>query len=397
MTGPEDFIAQGIFDLVPHWYRAEHGPHQFKLEIGAGTFSFCAHQPLSADWQALRDEAGSRAKSFLSLAQTLKGLHLLEHMQDSFAVFWLARRFSWVDWKSLVQYLSAAARRSYENRPVSANFIISRKVQGRLSILDPCLNKFLDPLTSSPDLFLGLDGSLALVDLDQLSWANRKSAVTYKYHSEYLANFWTHLDEDEVAVHLSSQGDCWFLSRDGLLASRRRARWCLHDTKALRQAFVEIFQNEWIGTNLMAIAYSLSFERRGALLIFDPRQTVVEHLLNPESRFGGAADVARSLLEPAVSKIKLSDPLPIDRKLLLTGAAGMDGAVIFSADRILAVGAMVQPHSAAGKFVGARATAAFSAYLHGGIPIQVSSDGDLTLYFKSANGEKRCDAQMSFL
>ncbi len=396
-TGSEEFIAKGIFNLVPFWYQADCGPYEYHLEVGSRRFPFCTHYALSAEWQALLDEANSSAPSFLALAKTLKSLHLVEHMQDSFAVFWMKRRFPWVDWKSLIQYLSAAARRSYENRPVSANFIISRRAEGRLSILDPCLNKFLDPLTSSPDLFLGLDGSLALVDLDQLAWTNRKSEPTYKYHSEYLGNFWTHLDDDEISVHLSPQGDFYFMSRAGLLASRRKARWCLHDAKSLRAAFIEIFKDEWIGTNLMGIGYSLRFERRGAVLIFDPQQTVVEHLLNPESRFGGSSDIARSLIEPAVSKIRLTEPLSIDRKLLLTGTAGIDGAVIFSGDRILAVGAMIQPHPAAGRFVGARTTAAYSTYLYGGTPIQVSSDGDLTLYFRSEASHKVCDAQMSFL
>ncbi len=397
-TGSEEFIAQGIFGLVPFWYEADCGPYEYHLEVGLRRFPFCTHRALSQEWHALLDEANSSAHSFLRLAKTLKSLHLVEHMQDSFAVFWMNRKFPWVDWKSLIQYLSAAARRSYENRPVSANFIISRKAEGRLSILDPCLNKFLDPLTSSPDLFLGLDGSLALVDLDQLAWTDRKSEPTYKYHSEYLGNFWTHLDDDEVSVHLSPQGDFYFMSRAGLLASRRKARWCLHDAKSLREAFIEIFKDEWIGTNLMSIAYSLSWERRGAVLIFDPQQTVIENLLNPESRFGGASDIARSLIEPAVSKIRLTEPLTVDRRLLLTGTAGMDGAVIFSSDRILAVGAMIRPHPEAGRFVGARTTATFSAYLYGGTPVQVSSDGDLTLHFHSeANHDKVCDAQMSFL
>jgi hypothetical protein len=397
MTGSEAFVAKGIFDLVPHWYQADCGPHEHALQIGNAPFRFCTHRPMSTEWQALVTQASATADSYLKLAKTLKGLHLLEHMQDSFAVYWLSQRFPWVDWKSLIQYLSAAARRSYENRPVSANFIISKKVAGRLSILDPALNKFLDPLTSSTDLFLGLDGNLALVDLDQLAWANRKSEATYKYHSEYLGNFWTHLDADEVSVHLSPHGDFLFLTRDGLLASSRKARWCLHDTRTLREAFIEVFGNEWIGTNLMGVAYSLSFERRGALLIFDPEEKVAGHLLNPESRFDGQADIARSLIKPAFRKIKLSEPLSMDRKLLLTGAAGMDGAVVFSADKILAVGAMIRPHQDAGKFVGARTTAAFSAYRYGGTPLQVSSDGDLTLYFASRNGGKSCDAQMSFL
>ena len=45
----------------------------------------------------------------------------------------------------------------------------------------------------------------------------------------------------------------------------------------------------------------------------------------------------------------------------------------------------------------ARTTAARSSYLWGARPIKVSSDGDVTLYFKSRNGERESDAVMNFL
>ena len=63
--------------------------------------------------------------------------------------------------------------------------------------------------------------------------------------------------------------------------------------------------------------------------------------------------------------------------------ACVDGAVVFDDHRLLAIGALIRSHLSVGNQLGARTTAARSAYLWGPHPIKVSSDGDVTLYFKS--------------
>ena len=77
--------------------------------------------------------------------------------------------------------------------------------------------------------------------------------------------------------------------------------------------------------------------------------------------------------------------------------ACVDGAVVFDDHHLLAVGALIRSHPSVGNQLGARTTAARSAYLWGARPIKVSSDGDVTVYFKSRNGEQECDAVMNFL
>jgi DNA integrity scanning protein DisA with diadenylate cyclase activity len=77
--------------------------------------------------------------------------------------------------------------------------------------------------------------------------------------------------------------------------------------------------------------------------------------------------------------------------------ACIDGAVVFDDHNLLAVGALVRSHPSVGNQMGARRTAARSAYLWGARPIEVSSDGDVTVYFKSKNGDQECDAVMHFL
>ncbi len=85
------------------------------------------------------------------------------------------------------------------------------------------------------------------------------------------------------------------------------------------------------------------------------------------------------------------------RKRRLIEMAGVDGAVVFDDERLLAVGALIRSHLDVGNQLGARATAARSAYLWGGRPIKVSSDGDVTIHFKSRNHIDECEAVMNFL
>jgi len=84
---------------------------------------------------------------------------------------------------------------------------------------------------------------------------------------------------------------------------------------------------------------------------------------------------------------------------------GEEGAFQRAFDR-RAVGALGRKHDreiaqadrgvAAGQ-LGARSTAARSAYLRGAHPVKVSSDGDVAVYFTSRKGREECEAVMHFL
>ena len=79
------------------------------------------------------------------------------------------------------------------------------------------------------------------------------------------------------------------------------------------------------------------------------------------------------------------------------GALRHDDVAVFDDERLLAIGALIRSHLEVGNQLGARATAARSAFLWGSRPIKVSSDGDVTVYFKSRGGDQECAATMNFL
>jgi DNA integrity scanning protein DisA with diadenylate cyclase activity len=86
------------------------------------------------------------------------------------------------------------------------------------------------------------------------------------------------------------------------------------------------------------------------------------------------------------------------KKKMLLELASMDGAIIFDSANVLAVGAMIETHPFANDCAGARATAAKSAVHHGGTPIKISSDGEISLHFslETPQGVRSCH-QLNFM
>jgi hypothetical protein len=216
------------------------------------------------------------------------------------------------------------------------------------------------------------------------------------------------MGEGDLSAHLTAQGDIIVMNKAGLLAARRKRRWKLYEVGTFQDSFSYCLGNEFVGANLFEVVFDLSFRRQGALLIYDPEHLIRDRILNPESivfsgwkkegEFDCGDCSGQSLIGGSIEDIVIGRSLgSLKRKRRLIEMVCIDGAVVFDDDRLLAVGALIRTHPNAGNQLGARATAARSAYLWGAHPIKVSSDGDVTLYFKSSGTDGECDAVMQFL
>ena len=187
-----------------------------------------------------------------------------------------------------------------------------------------------------------------------------------------------------------------------------------------------------MGANLFEVVFDLSFRRQGSLLVYDPNHMVGEQILNTESILcadyrcqgepalhslsntvrraasNGTADtVARMAIRPETGQSMIVHSIAdlsvgrkagsLRRKRRLIEMSGVDGAVVFDDDRLLAVGALIRSHPEVGNHLGARAPRLDRPDPWGGRPIKVSSDGDVTIHFKSSSGKSSCDAVMNFL
>ncbi len=432
MTNPDVLLAmteaeigREIIRLVPHWYEAQYGPEQYTIPVGGHTARFCNHCRLTPNLRTFLSRICARTKA-LPLEHFVNMPGLIDVLLESFAIEWLRMHSPTTDWVRFIKYLESLARRTHENQPVTLNLII-RQGQGLGDLTRPRIQKFFDRLASSAFSYLAVDSDLRLIEYGEVEWSQVKAAHSYKFHPEFLHPIHSVMDETDLSAHLTTGGDLIIMSKAGLLATRRNRKWKIYDVRTFKNSLAYCLGSHYVGANLFEVVFDLSFRRQGSLLIYDPDHLVADHILNTESIIGGyhlrktqdstgvlrGTEVAGTTGGPEASYLpETGQSMIVDsiadtsigrragslrRKRRLIEMSGVDGAVVFDDDNLLAVGALIRSHPNVGNHLGARVTAARSAYLWGGRPIKVSSDGDVAIYFKSRNGDNECDAAMNFL
>jgi hypothetical protein len=429
MTNPDLLLAmteadigREIIRLVPHWYEAPYGPEQYVIPIGGHTARFCNHCRLTPNLRAFLSKISARTQA-LPLEQFVNLPSLIDVLLESFAIEWLRMHSPTTDWVRFIRYLETLARRTYENQPVALNLII-RRGTGLGDITRPHIQKFFDRLASSAFSFLAVDSDLRLIEYGEVEWTQIKPATSYKFHPEFLHPIHSVMDDSDLSAHLTTGGDLIIMSKAGLLATWRNRKWKIYDVRTFKNSLAYCLGGHYAGANLFEVVFDLSFRRQGSLLIYDPEYLVADHILNPESiisgpyrrkALGAAApagiaasaggtkiaarpETGQSMIVDSIADISIGRKAgSLRRKRRLVEMSGVDGAVVFDDDNLLAVGALIRSHPNVGNQLGARVTAARSAYLWGGRPIKVSSDGDVAIFFKSRNGDNECDAVMNFL
>ena len=399
-------IGREIIGLVPHWYQSECGPVEYSIPIGSHTARFYNHCRLTQRLGELLERITAKTRE-LPLAYFVRLPCLTDVLLESFAIEWLHIHSGTTDWATLIKYLETLARRTYEKMPVTLNMII-RNGEGTGDITQPHFQKFLDRLATSPLSYLVVDPELRLIEYGEVDWTHIKRVSSCKFYPDALHPIYSVMEEGDLSAHLTLQGDFIVMNKEGILAARRRRKWKLYDVETFKDSLSYCLGSRSVGANLFEVVFDLSLRRQGAILVYDPEHRVREHILNPESIiFSGwqgeglpwsGLDCGQALIAPSVQDIAIGRGVgTLRKKRRLIELACADGAVVFDDDRLLAVGALIRSHPNAGNQLGARTMAALSAYLWGGHPIKVSSDGDVSVYFRSTNGQKQCDAVIDFL
>lgn len=403
MTDAE--IAAEILRLVPSWYQAECGPHRYVLRIGDHEEPFYHHSTLSHSLETFLRRLHVAA-SDIDPQRLHVSPALLDILLERLAVEWLGIHSPTTDWTRIIDYLEQVSRRTHETEPVSLNLVV-RAGKGTGDVTQPSVQKFLDRLASSFFSFLAVDPSLHLIEYGAVEWSQIRDADSPMFYPEFLHPIYSILAPAEVCVHLTPQGDLILMNRNGLLAARRRRKWKFYDTPTFSDSLAYCLGSPAVVANLLEFIFDLSFRRRGALFIYDPRHRIRGHILNRESivfsgwRMDGsgeaAAESGQSVIAPSLRDLAMGKTVQaLRRKWRLLELAHVDGALVFDDDQLLAAGAIIESHPSAGDQLGARTTAARSAYLWGTYPVNVSSDGDVTVYFKSRGDGEECDAVIQF-
>jgi hypothetical protein len=401
-------IGREIIRLVPHWYEAECGPEKYSIPIESYTAHFYNHSTLSPNLSEWLARICSRTED-LPLDRFLEYAGAMDVLTESFATEWLRMQSGEPDWVRLIKYLESVSRRTSENLPVPLTLMV-RPGAGIGDITQAHLQKFFDRLASSPYSFtyLAVDADLRLMNYGSLEWSQVNNATSHRFYPEFLHPIHGVMDETDLVAHLTPHGDLVIMDKAGVLATKRKKKWKLYDTRCFKNSLAYCLGNRDVAANLIEVVFDLSFRRQGALLIYDPEHRILERILNPESimsplwqRNGNALQnraCGQVLIKSSIEDIAIGKKIgSIKRKRQLIELACIDGAIVFDDAHLLAVGALIRSHPDVGSHLGARITAARSAYLWGAHPIAVSSDGDVAVHFQSRSDDEQCDAVMNFL
>lgn len=394
-------LFDSVLDMVPQWYMAKHGPHEYTIRLGDEPHSFCCHRRLTPKLDTFHRIAQNHVRT----AATVVGAaspSFSDVFQEQLALRWLGLHSSEVDWDKVLRYVYLVSKRTYENNSVAVNVVISSG-DGSEDITVPRHQKVFDQLAASPYTFFRVDKRLQFLSYEEIKWSEIKDSTAYEYHPSFLHPFHCILRPKEFSVHLTSNGDVVIMDCYGMIAARRKGRWKVYDTSTFKNSIVDVINGYATGAKLFEVLFDLSFKRHGALLIYDPGFKLRQFIINQDCilEAGHPPDMSpQKVIAKSIKGICIggSTSEPIQSKRLLVEVASIDGAVVFDSDGLHAVGAIIKTHENAQALGGARTTAAKSAFEYGATPIKISSDGEITIYFRSQDSEgNSCLAVMEFL
>lgn len=393
----ELILLNAVIDTVSHWYKSELGENRYTLRCGDVTEQFCSQSELTPQLKDFRIYSINKLNQWKYEISQEPTPTTLSQIRQDLVLKWLKISNPDIDWTSLLTHIEKLKYRTYENLPVRRNIVITPG-DGNIHIDSDAIQKLIDPLTSTFFTYLRVDYNLNSLGFDQISWSEIDDSG-HKFYPEFLHPLISILREGEYSIHLTSTDDVIILDRSGLLASYRKGKWFIYDALSFKKTIDSIIGQPDVAGNVIELVLDLSYMKNGALLIYDPDHRIVEnHVINPDSIIRNTDHVAYSLISRDLCSINMGAAGDGSwKKRLITDVAKIDGAVIFDQEKILAVGALISPHLKEADQLGARTTAARSVFRYGAIPFKISSDADITIFFKSREGGKCSDAVLTLL
>ena len=247
------------------------------------TTHFYNHSKLSPNLGELLATIRSRTEQ-LPLDRFLEYAGATDVLMESFATEWLRMQSREPDWVKLIKYLETVSRRTSENLPVALTLLV-RPGAGIGDITQAHLQKFFDRLAASPYTFtyLAVDADLHLMNYGSVEWSQINNATSCKFYPEFLHPIHSVMDDADLVAHLTPHGDLVIMDKAGVLATKRKKKWRLYDTRQFKSSLAYCLGNRNVAANLVEVVFDLSFKRQGALLVYDPEHRILERILNPVS------------------------------------------------------------------------------------------------------------------
>ena len=141
-----------------------------------------------------------------------------------------------------------------------------------LSLSDRTIQKIVDPLSTSMQVYFRVDWELRFLDYQEILWGEVRESSGYRFIPEFLEPF------------------------ASILAEPFKSSVC------------DIMGNITLGNNLFELMFDLSYRRHGALLVSDPEHKAIKQVVNSQSIIGRESPspyAARAMLGPVIRDIQL--------------------------------------------------------------------------------------------
>ncbi|WP_374030735.1 hypothetical protein [Bdellovibrio bacteriovorus] len=351
------------------------------------------------------------ALNSISLAAPIN--HEIEHerVQQACVQIWLAQKTGISSWPKIFDYFAKAGKRTVENNRVTKTIVIDRNIDASalqlLELDDPSISKVIDWLGSSTYSFLRVTESLKIIGYETVSYSSIQDPSSYLFIPGFVYPVSSQMSPGDtegrvpnVLVSTNQKGDIVISLRGSILASRRKGQWTIYDNRTLKNSIRDCIGcgERIIGTpyglacTLFQVLFDMSFKRHGGLIIVDRS---VEDF--NQYTFGGVRrgeSQATDVLFP-LGSLDTTTPSAADIRKLLE-LSSVDGAVLFTLDgHMQGFGAMIRSGNT--NTFGARTAAAKAAVEAGAVAFKVSSDGDISIYFKTRSTTSDTIHEIKFL
>lgn len=399
----EDELFKAAIKMVPHWFEEPVSKNFHWINTSPSKRHKAYHLANPTDRSLRIRDVLNKDLPLFNKMSVRNAIAADELFQQTLIVRWLKEERADIAWKKIITYAHDIAHRTYENAPVICNLIVTSEDVGGLGIEEwnprpidvPDDQKVLDQLGASPLTYIAIDKDMNFVGYRSIAANSITECGQGWFHPEFLHPFSSLLNSDkgyQCSIHVTARHDIIVMDKDGMVCSRRKGGWKAYDPKSVKATLGTALDHDdkamsqVVSSNLYEVLLDLSFKRHGALLIFDPKGEVIQQVQNPESIIGAQQpEGVHKMIAKGIRDLAFGGrggPLGAFKRLLIE-IASVDGAVIFDNNHVLAFGAIIKPHKKVTGSRGARSTAAMSAYHWGGKPFKVSSDGDVTVYFKN--------------
>lgn len=398
----DESALQFVLGTVPQVYRAKAGP--CVLTSAANSLSACSLVPLSEKLKAYLQGCEETYERIRRIAhEDLVEAVGRDWIEQKFIERWLKDQTGIGTWSQIIAYFRRLERRTIEGNAVSKTVVIEKTAAppGALDLDDSKTEKFFDWIGTPRQTFFRVDPELRILGFDA-TVSQRARALDDTDRATRLFPDFVHSvvgalngSREFAIVTALGPGNLLISDPRGIIASYRRNSWLAYDannvteavSEALRQNFSDLSatRSTALATGFLRLLLETALRRKGTIVVVDLPENARHYTFQGivrDSVYG--AFFPKKMSAAPVSDLELRSE---EFKKLLD-LARVDGALIFSPSGVLQqIGAMIIPgvFSEDQSLRGAREVAAFTAARRGALAFRVSTDGEISMFFRTPN------------